>query len=1124
MSKKLNQIMACLLTFLLITAPMSELLGGKAYAASSYIISTVAGTGVGGYSGDGGPATSAQLYFPRGVAVDSSGNLYIADVLNHRIRKVDTSGNISTVAGTGVGGYSGDGESALVAQLNSPNGVAVDSMGDLYIGDSGNHRIRKVDKSGNISTVAGTGVSGYSGDGGSATSAKMSSPNGVAIDNSGNLYIGDSGNNRVRKVDTFGNISTVAGTGEGGYAGDGGLATLAKLNNPAGIAVDSDGNLYISDLSNQRVRKVDTSDNISTVAGTGVGGFSGDGGPAILAKLNYANGVRVDSNGNLYIGDSGNNRIRKVDKSGNISTIAGTGVSGYSGDGGSATSAQLKSPNGVAVDSSGNLYIADIGNNSIRKLTFLASAYTVGASTATSTPGVGTDNAVTLTVKDSVGNTDTTFSGTHDVTISGYEEAPDQSYGSFNGTALTAAPNTISVTFISGVATVNLQLNKAGEQTISFSVADVATPAANALSLAPMAGDAVAMELTTDITAPSSNGDEFAQQPVVKLQDKYGNTSTGDSSTVVTVSKKDTGEWTLTGTKTATAREGVVTFTDLGAENASEVTEAQLAFDAPELTQLMSTAVTLPWPGAAAPSVECVTAGDGHVLLSWSEVYGSVNYAIYQRTASGDYGEAVAMVTGTVYDATELSNGTTYYFVVKALNPSGASEASEEVSATPQVPAPGAPILEPAIPGNAQISLVWSAVAGSTGYKIYKSTSSGDYGLEEVTVADSVYGYDVTGLTNGTPYYFVVKAMNPGGESAASNQVSATPKTVPAAPTDVTAVAGNREATIRFKPPVENGGSAITGYEVTASPGNITVVGTASPITITGLSNETVYTFTVRAINSVGHGMASDVSNAVTPRTPSSSSSSTSTTTPTPTTSGSATSSAPAAETTPTPEVVNKVFISSVINEADLVKAMESKIAEAKNANVQVAFADIQKHWAKKIIDTFVKLQMITGYGNGQFKPDGNITRAEFATLISRVFEISSRSEHIVSLSDIENHWAKNDVEKLVGSGVLNGYGNGTFKPNQTISREEMVVILSRIVDLNEVDKEASKGSFLDMARVSSYASNEVKAAAAAGIISGKSNGVFDPQGSSTRAEALTVILNALNLDTSIKTLLESLN
>ncbi len=344
---------------------------------SSGNISTVAGNGSAGYSGDGGAATSAQLWNPTGVSVDGSGNLYIADESNQRIRKVDSTGNISTFAGNGSAGYSGDGSAATSALLNRPSGVSVDGSGNLYIADTYNHRIRKVDSMGNISTVAGTGAVGYSGDGGAATSALLGYPSGVSVDGSGNLYIADTNNSAIRMVDSTGNISTVVGNGSAGYSGDGGAATSALLRYPSGVSVDGSGNLYIADTSNQRIRKVDSTGNISTVAGSGAFGDSDGGGVATAASFVYPSDVFVDVSGNIYIADRGNNRILKVDDSGTISTVAGTPGSGYSGDGGAATNAKLNQPYGVSVDGSGNIYIADTSNQRVRKIVATAQATVV---------------------------------------------------------------------------------------------------------------------------------------------------------------------------------------------------------------------------------------------------------------------------------------------------------------------------------------------------------------------------------------------------------------------------------------------------------------------------------------------------------------------------------------------------------------------------------------------------------------------------------------------------------------------------------------------------------------------------------------------------------------------------
>ncbi len=341
---------------------------GLCTPAFAQTISTVAGTGRAGSSGNGGPATEAQLYTPRDVFVDAAGNLFIGGYNDQLVRRVDTSGTISIVAGGGTEGL-GDGGPATEAGLDHPIGVFVDATGNLFIADLDNDRVRKVDPAGTISTVAGTGTEGFSGDGGPATAAQLDLPWDVFVDAAGNLFIADRGNHRVRKVDPAGTISTVAGTGTRGFSGDGGPATEAQLNVPIDVFVDGAGNLFIADANNNRIRKVDPAGTISTVAGTGTAGFSGDGRLATEAQLNDPVGVFVDGAGNLFIGDADNHRVRKVDPAGTISTVAGTGTAGFSGDGGPATEAELVGPGGVFVDAAGNLFIADAGNHRIRRVT-----------------------------------------------------------------------------------------------------------------------------------------------------------------------------------------------------------------------------------------------------------------------------------------------------------------------------------------------------------------------------------------------------------------------------------------------------------------------------------------------------------------------------------------------------------------------------------------------------------------------------------------------------------------------------------------------------------------------------------------------------------------------------------
>ena len=344
------------------------------------IISTVAGDGgQGGFSGDGGLATQALLANPQGVAVDKSGNLYIVDRGNQRIRMVNaSSGIISTIAGSSTTGYSGDGGPAAQATFNLPSSIAIDASGNLYIADTNNWAIRRISTSGIITTVAGNGQYGYGGDNGQATKAKLAGPTGVAVDASGNLYIADSGNERIRYVNSSGVIATIAGTGVAGFSGDGSAATAARFSNPVAVALDASGNVYVADLDNNRIRRFALGGTVTTFAGTT--NSVGDGGPSTQARVEpWA--VAVDSAGNLYIADRSEQRVRKVTPAGTIATVAGTGQTGYGGDNGPATAAVLSTPNDVAVDRSGNLYIADAGNNRIRR---------VDAATGTITTFAGT--------------------------------------------------------------------------------------------------------------------------------------------------------------------------------------------------------------------------------------------------------------------------------------------------------------------------------------------------------------------------------------------------------------------------------------------------------------------------------------------------------------------------------------------------------------------------------------------------------------------------------------------------------------------------------------------------------------------------------------------------------------
>jgi sugar lactone lactonase YvrE len=420
------------------------------------VISLVAGTGAAGYGGDRGAATSAQLNAPYGVATDGHGNVYVSDRQNNRVRKVDSDGVITTFAGTGVAGFGGDGGPSTAAKLNSPVGLAMDSAGNLFIADGGNGRVRRVDTSGVITTVAGSGVvsaaAGHGGPspGGQATKTALAGPEALALDSQGNLYVSEFAGARVVRISPAGRVTNVAGTGTSGYSGDGKRATAAQLSEPTGVALDDygdlaiadygsdvvrvvnragvirtvrgsvaarlrhpigvsfdgrslhvadtgngrlmlippagtpsvlgrgirasyllqapNGNLYVSDLLTNEVVSIDPKGVRSVVAGSGKAGFSGDGGPAIHARLDTPYGLALDAAGNLYVSDRQNNRVRKIDHAGTITTVAGTGAAGFAGDGGAAARAKLSSPVGLAVDGVGDLYIADGGNGTVRRV------------------------------------------------------------------------------------------------------------------------------------------------------------------------------------------------------------------------------------------------------------------------------------------------------------------------------------------------------------------------------------------------------------------------------------------------------------------------------------------------------------------------------------------------------------------------------------------------------------------------------------------------------------------------------------------------------------------------------------------------------------------------------------
>jgi sugar lactone lactonase YvrE len=544
------------------TNVVSASYGGTAEFAPSTTgtIVTAAGNGTAGYAGNNGPATSALLNGPWGVATDSVGDVFIADQNNNVIREVvEATGDMISVAGNGTAGYTGNNGPATAAQLNAPNTVAVDSAGDLFISDQNNNVVREVvEATGEIITVAGNGTAGYSGDNGPATSGEIDSPRGIAIDSAGNLFIADWGNNVIREVvNATGDIVTVAGNGDAGYSGDNGPATAAALNGPNSVAIDSAGDLFIADGLENAVREVvKASGDIITFAGDGTAGYSGDNGPATAAKLKNNQGVAVDSLGDVFITDNGNNVVREVVRAtGDIITVAGDGTGGYSGDNGPATAAELEFPGRVAVASTGGLYVADLGNNVVREVTPAVTVAMSGATlviqtqpSTTATAGRALASQPVIYLEDSNGHLLTNDNSTV-VTVS---------LASGTGTL----QGTKSVKVEGGVATFgDISDTKAGTISLQFSAAGATAGPSTSITISP--GPAYQLLIHTQPSQAATAGQPFAIQPIVYEVDRYGNLETADNSTAITVSLA-IGNGALIGMTTATTSAGVAAFAGLG--------------------------------------------------------------------------------------------------------------------------------------------------------------------------------------------------------------------------------------------------------------------------------------------------------------------------------------------------------------------------------------------------------------------------------------------------------------------------------------------------------------------------------------------------------------------------------
>jgi len=741
-------------------------------SASTHNISTVAGNGSGAYAGDGGAATAASINIPYGVSVDTSGNIYIADKNNNVVRKVTAStGYISTLAGTGSVYYGGDGDLATNAMFYNDYGVWVDGSGDIYIADSSNDRIREVNAStGDISTVAGTGSVGSSGDTGPATSAKVNTPYGVAVDGSGNIFIADSNNYRIREVNaSTGNISTVAGTGTSGYSGDGGPATSAKIGQVKGIAVDSAGNVYFPDSTYCVVRELNVSTgNISTVAGNGTCGFAGDGAAATSAELYYPYAVAVDGAGNIYIADRSNQRIRKVTAStGYISTVAGNGTNGYSGDGAAATSADLFNPSGVAVDTAGNIYISDTSNSRIRMVTASTGIIsTIGGGVLSAFGGDGgpatsayinspeniyVDAAGNIYFADTANNRVRKIFGKTSQTIGTITFAPASlTVGGSTATVSATATSGLTVSFSSLTPTICTSSGTNGA-TITPVAAGTCTIAAN------QAGNTTylaAAQVTNNITVSPANqtiGTITFTPSTLQIGGTTTGSATATSGLAVTFTSSTPSVCTTSGTNGATVTgvaAGTCTIAANQAGNASYNAAPQVTQNITVTTDSQTIGIIAFTPGTltvAGTTTASATATSGLAVTFTSLTTGVC-------TVSGTNGATVtALTTGTCTIAADQAGNATY---------SAATEVTNNITVTAAAQTIGAITFTPST--LAYLGTTTASATATSGLSVtFTSLTTG---------VCTVSGGIVTGVSVGTCTIAANQAGN--GSYAAATQVT----------------------------------------------------------------------------------------------------------------------------------------------------------------------------------------------------------------------------------------------------------------------------------------------------------------------------------------------------------------
>jgi len=1061
---------------------------------------------------------NGQFRNPIGIAIDRNGDVYVTETEGNRVQKFDSDGAYLAEWGS-IGNGNG--------QFDYPRSIAIDGNGKVYIGDSNNHRIQ-------VFSANGTYLEqwGSLGDG----SGQFRSPGGIALDGSGNIYVVDSGNGRIQKFDS--NTAYVAQWGSKG-------SDKGQFNEPSGIAISDSGNVYVADRGNHRIQQF--TPNGSYLDQWGSAG-NGNG------QFNYPSGIAVDSGGNFYVADSGNDRIQKFDSNGAYLTQWGSGGVG---------NGQLRTPSGIAVDSGGNVYVSDTGNNRIQKFDSMGNYILQWGMSNPS--GIAVDDSGNVYVADPIINriqifaSDGTFRTQWDGSVSGgrfslpHGVAVDGNGNiyvadSFNNRIQKFTPDGKYLDQWGTSGQFNVPTAIVLDRNGNVYVADKNNHRIQWLQAAAAP--------TTDLP----DGAVVANNSVVTM-----GTSTAGATIYYTTNGK------LPSTESASGTSAVIA----GAPGETVKLQAYAATAGMADSPLMSVSYTIDVPAITPPT-------ESFDKNTAAAQYRDVNIALVPNGF---------VLSRIVIGAVELIEGIDYVLAGNAVKinkeylasrPIGTTELLFDFgSGTPlkltiaiqdTTPVPGAPYLHPAIAGDGQVSLTWSPVAGSTGYTVYQSVTSATYGTAVASVSGSVNSHTVTGLANGTTYYFTVKATNYQGDSPFSNMSSATPFTVPAPDTEGPSWPnGSRlllsdvtETSVKLSWPAALDNNEVAAYRIFINGTNgPSVTGSVYEYVLSGLSEATTYHIRVKAYDAAGNESSNELS--ATAKTLSRSSSNGGegwipsdnarlkelnirtdgkllplnpafaadrSSYSAITEAAQAEIEAIAAHLGAKITLNGKAYASRTILDLNIGSNVFEFVVQAENgtkntytidikrqqfAKSEVTvpnkptprFSDIGGHWAERQIIQLFEDGYVNGYKDGTFKPNRSMTKAEFVHILAKVLKLNADDDRPLSFTDAEEigSWARDGVAAAAHFGLIKGQSDGSFGPDERITREEMAVILARALDLRIDELKSVSTDFVDDADISKWAKGAIAALKRKGFIQGTGNNRFNPHHFATRAEAASLLL-----------------